>query len=66
MIDFKQEFSKLLLVSDGCFMFHLISITPCYDKVHILTIDWVLLLDIHMQIGIPPNIDLICGLNLIF
>ena len=36
------------------------------DIVHLWTIDWVLFLDIHMQICVPPNIDLICGLVLIF
>ena len=37
-----------------------------YDIGLFLTIDWVLVLDIHMQICVPPNIDLICGLVLIF
>ena len=32
---------------------------------HISTIDRVLFLDIHMQICVPQNIDLICGLALI-
>ena len=34
--------------------------------VHIWTINWVLHLDIHIQIRVPPNIDLICGFVLIF
>ena len=37
-----------------------------YDLVHNLIIDWVLCLDIHMQIYVTLNIDLICGLVLIF
>ena len=37
-------------------------IASFYDVVHLWTIDWVLFLDIHMQISVPPNIDLICGL----
>ena len=37
-----------------------------YDKVHLWPIDWVLSLDTHMQICVPPNIDLICGLVLTF
>ena len=28
--------------------------------------DWVYFLDMHMQICVPPNIDLICWLVLIF
>ena len=28
----------------------------------IWTIEWVLILDKHMQIFVPPNVDLICGL----
>ena len=34
--------------------------------VHLWTIDWILFLDIHMQICVPLNIDLICGLVLTF
>ena len=34
--------------------------------VHISAFDWVLVLDIHMQICVPQNIDLICGLVLVF
>ena len=41
-------------------------IASFYDIVHIWTIDWVLFLDIHMQICVPPNIDIICGSVLIF
>ena len=41
-------------------------IASFYDIVHIWTIYWVLFFDIHMQICVPPNIDLICGLVLIF
>ena len=40
-------------------------IASFYDIVHIRTIDWVLFLDLHIQICVPPNIDLICGLVLI-
>ena len=28
--------------------------------------NWVLFLDMHMQFCVPPNIDLICGLGLIY
>ena len=41
-------------------------IASFYDEVHLWTINWVLLLDIHMQIFVPSNIDLICGLVWIF
>ena len=41
-------------------------IASFYDVVIPWTIDWVLFLDIHMQIFVPPNIDLICGLVCIF
>ena len=34
--------------------------------VNISTIDWVFVLDIYMQICVPQNIDLICGLVLTF
>ena len=39
-----------------------------YDIVHLWTINWVLYLDthVHIQIRVPPNIDLICGFVLIF
>ena len=37
-------------------------IASFYDVVHLWTIDWVLFLDIHMQIFVPANLDLICGL----
>ena len=37
-------------------------IASFYDVVHLWTIDWVLLLDKHMQIFVHPNIYLICGL----
>ena len=30
------------------------------------TTDWNLFFDLHMQICVPPNIDLICGLVSIF
>ena len=36
-----------------------------YDIVHISTIDWGLVLDIHMQMCVPQNIEL-CGLVLVF
>ena len=37
-------------------------IASFYDVAHLWTIDWVLFLDIHMQIFVLTNIDLICGL----
>ena len=37
-----------------------------YDILHISTIDWVFVLDIHMQMRVPQNIELFCGLVLIF
>ena len=40
-------------------------IASFYDKVHISTINWVIFLDIHIQICVTPNIDLICELVLI-
>ena len=43
------------------FNFHIASF---YNIVHHWTIDRVLLLDIHMQIFVTPNIDLVCGLVL--
>ena len=36
------------------------------DIVHIWIICWILFLDIHMQMCVPPNIVLILGLILIF
>ena len=50
MIDFKYDFLKLLLVSDGCFVLIRSNMASFYDVVHLWTIDWVLFLDIHMQI----------------
>ena len=47
-------------------MLNLIPYCIIYDKVHIWRINLVLFLDIHIQICVPPNIDLICGLILIF
>ena len=47
-------------------MLNLIGYCIFYDIVHIWTINWILFLDIRMQICVPPNIDLICGLVLIF
>ena len=41
-------------------------IASFYDIVHLWTKNWVLFLDINIQICVPPNIDLICGLVLIF
>ena len=41
-------------------------IASFYDIVHLWTINWVSFLDIHIQICVPLNIDLICGLVLIF
>ena len=32
-----------------------VHIASFYDKVHISTIDWVLVLDIHVQICVPQN-----------
>ena len=37
-----------------------------YDVVHLWTINWILYLDIHIQIRVPPNIGLICGCVLFF
>ena len=37
-----------------------------YDIVNLWTIDWVSSLDKHMQICVPLNVGLICGLVLIF
>ena len=37
-------------------------IASFYDIMHL----WILFLDIHIQICVPVNIDLICGLILIF
>ena len=42
------------------------ALTSFYDIVHIWTFGWVLDLDIHVQICVPQNIDLVCGLVLIF
>ena len=39
---------------------------PFYDIVHLWAINLVLFLDIHIQICVPRNIDIICGLILIF
>ena len=47
-------------------MLNLSHIASFYDTVHIWTINWVLYLDKQIQIHVPPNIDLICGFNLIF
>ena len=67
MIDFKLEFSKLSLVSDGCFVLKLspysINLRYCAPP---WIIDCVLFLDIHTQICVPQNINLICGFVLIF
>ena len=41
-------------------------IASFYDVVHLGTIDYVLFLDIRMQIFVPPIIDLICCLVCIF
>ena len=62
MIYLKYEFSKLLLDSDRCYVLNLIPYCTIYDIVHLCTIIWVLTLDIHLKICVPPNIDLICGL----
>ena len=47
-------------------MLKLIPIASSYDIVHIWTINWVLYLDIHIQIRVTPNIDLLCGFILNF
>ena len=41
-------------------------IASFYDIVHLWTIGWISFSDIHMQMCVPPNIDLFCGLVLIF
>ena len=41
-------------------------IASFYDIVHLWTINWVLYLDIHIQIRVLPNIDLIYGFVLTF
>ena len=41
-------------------------IASFFDVVHLWTINLILFLDIRIQICVPPNIDLICGLVLIF
>ena len=65
MIDLNYIFSSLLLVPDGFFVLNLIPYCISSDRAHISTIDKVIFLDIHMQICVPPNIDLICGAVLI-
>ena len=35
-------------------------IASFYDIVHLCTINLVSFLDVHIQICVPPNIDLIC------
>ena len=47
-------------------MFNQSHIALFYDTVHLWTVNLVLFLDIHIQICVLPNIDLICGLVLIF
>ena len=47
-------------------MLNLPHIASFYDIVHIWTFNWVLFFDILIQICVPPNIDLICGLVLNF
>ena len=42
------------------------NIASFYDIVHIWTINWVIFFNKHIQICVPPNIDQICGLVLIF
>ena len=70
-------FTKKRLISDNnfqnCYWFQkdalcwaLSHIPSFYDIAHLWTIDCVLFLDIHMQICVPPNIYLFCGLVLIF
>ena len=43
-------------------MLYLIPYCIILQIVHIWTIDWVLFLDIHIQICLPPHIDLVCRL----
>ena len=47
MIDFKYVFSKLLLVSDLCFVLNLIPHCIILRYIHISTIDWVLFFQIY-------------------
>ena len=47
-------------------MLKLTHIASFYNIVHLGTIACVLILDIHMQICVLSNIDLTCGLVLIF
>ena len=65
MIDFKYEFSKFLLVSDGCLVNNF---NPyCIILQYSAPLDNLLglYLVIHMQ-SVPPIFDLFCGLVLIF
>ena len=65
MIASKLEFSKLLLVSDRCFV--LILIPYCIILRYIESLDnWLVFLDLPIQICVSQIIDLICGLVLIF
>ena len=67
MIHFELEFPKLFLISDGCFVLNLIPYCIILQQ-DSAPFDNCLgfILDIHMQICVPPNSVLVCGLVLIF
>ena len=54
------------MVSDGCFALNLIPYCIFHDIMLLWIINWVLFLDIHIQMCVPPNINIICGHILIF
>ena len=66
MINSNKNFQNCYWFQTDVLCSILCNIASFYDIVHISTTDWVLFLDIHMQICVPQNIDLICGLVLIF
>ena len=47
-------------------MLNLIPFAQFCDIVQIWKPDWVIFLDMHMQVCVTPNIATICGLVLIF
>ena len=61
-----KNLKKILLVSVDAVCSIKSHIASFYDVEHLLTIDLVLFLDIHMQIFVPPNIYVICGLVCFF
>ena len=65
MIDFKLVFVFRWMI---CTQFNHIwhHFTYIYDIVHLIFFYYFLFLDMHMQMCVPPNIGLICGLVLIF